>query len=166
VELKLKPTKVARRAGILTGAAAQEAGDAADDQRDRDGIIARQHYSRFDCQHTDKRVTICSSGRDIAMTSSPVQRDERTVFVENASYRRAYSFLSYGLLVIVMYRAWFYREASWDLMGLTVVGGIVALSYQSREDLPEARKDFLVSAVTSVVGFSMIAFAYWWGLLK
>ena len=36
-------------------------------------------------------------------TAPSVQRDERTVAVENASYRWAYLFLSFGLLALVAY---------------------------------------------------------------
>jgi hypothetical protein len=62
-----------------------------------------------------------------------VRRDERTVAVENASYRWAYSLLTYALLVDVMCRAWFRHEAAWDLMALVVVGGVVASVYQARQ---------------------------------
>lgn len=62
-----------------------------------------------------------------------VIRDERTVAVENASYRWAYSLLTYALLVDVMCRALFRREAAWDLMALVVVGGVVATVYQARK---------------------------------
>ena len=41
-----------------------------------------------------------------------VVRDERTVVVEAASYRLAYVFVTYALLVDVMYRGLVRREAS------------------------------------------------------
>jgi hypothetical protein len=64
-------------------------------------------------------------------TGSSVQRDERTVLVENAGYRWAYLFLSFGLLVLVGYRSFVYHESSWDLLALVVLGGGVGTAYQS-----------------------------------
>src|SRR5262245_54132229 len=66
-------------------------------------------------------------------THQCVQRDERTVAVENASYRWAYCLLTFALLVDVMCRAWFRHEASWDLIAFVVVGGVVASLYQARQ---------------------------------
>jgi hypothetical protein len=63
-------------------------------------------------------------------SQSTVDRDERTVAVENASYRWAYLFLSYGLLLVVAYRSFANRENSWDLLALVVLGGAVGTVYQ------------------------------------
>ena len=65
------------------------------------------------------------------MIANSVSRDERTVAVEHASYRLAYLFLSYGLLVLVGYRAWVRGESSWDLFALIILGGLVATGYQA-----------------------------------
>jgi len=48
-------------------------------------------------------------------THQNVQRDERTVAVENASYRWACTFVSFALLIDVMYRGAVRNEAAWDL---------------------------------------------------
>jgi hypothetical protein len=61
-----------------------------------------------------------------------VERDERTVAVENAGYRWAYALLAYALLVDVMYRSLVRREAAWDLMALVIAGGVVCTLYQAR----------------------------------
>ena len=61
---------------------------------------------------------------------SVLDRDERTLTVENASYRWAYHVISFGLLVIVAYRSFTWHEASWDLLALVVIGGVVASGYQ------------------------------------
>ena len=66
-------------------------------------------------------------------TPQHVQRDERTVAVENTSYRWAYGLLTYALLVDVMCRAWFRHEAAWDLMALVIVFGIGTSVYQARQ---------------------------------
>jgi hypothetical protein len=69
------------------------------------------------------------------MNAHPVDRDERTVAVENASYRWAYLVLSFGLLVIVMYRSFAWRES--------------ALLYQSSNHILSTRSamKLLVAAV-------------------
>lgn len=63
-------------------------------------------------------------------TTLPVSRDERTITVENASYRWAYLFLSFGILALVAYRSFVRHESSWDLTALVVLGGILSAGYQ------------------------------------
>ncbi len=65
------------------------------------------------------------------MKNQFIERDERTISVENASYRYGYLFLSFGLLLIVAFRSFFYQEAAWDLMGLVILGGLVTTLYQA-----------------------------------
>ena len=64
------------------------------------------------------------------MKGHSVIRDERTVTVENSSYRWAYLLLSFGLLAVVAYRGFVWRESGWDLLALVVLGGLVATLYQ------------------------------------
>lgn len=64
-------------------------------------------------------------------TTPEVYHDERTVTVENAGYRWAYLFLSFGLLVLVAYRSFFHGESAWDLLGLVILGGVVGTVYQA-----------------------------------
>lgn len=64
------------------------------------------------------------------MSEPVVERDERTLTVENASYRWAYLVLSYGLLLSTAYRSLVLGQSAWDLLGLVVVGGAVAALYQ------------------------------------
>ena len=59
-----------------------------------------------------------------------IERDERMLAVENASYRWAYLFLSFGLLLDVFYRSVAQHQTSWDLMALVIVGGLGATAYQ------------------------------------
>lgn len=87
-------------------------------------------------------------------TSQPVQRDERTVAVENASYRWAYGLLTYALLVDVMWRSWFRNEAAWDLMALVIVAGIGTSVYQARQRILTrgwVMKVVLVCCVAAVI---------------
>lgn len=64
------------------------------------------------------------------MTARPIERDERTVAIENAGYRWSYLALSFGLLAIVAYRSFVRSESSWDLLVLVVLGGVVNAGYQ------------------------------------
>jgi hypothetical protein len=59
-------------------------------------------------------------------------RDEREVAVDHAADRLSYLVLAYGLLAIAAVRG-FNGEASWDLLGLVVLGGVVGLAYRLRE---------------------------------
>jgi hypothetical protein len=63
---------------------------------------------------------------------SGVVRDERTVVVEDASYRVAYLFISFALLLDVMYRSLVRQEAGWDLLAIVVLAGAVSTFYQWR----------------------------------
>ncbi len=66
-------------------------------------------------------------------THQSVERDERTVAVENASYKWAYAFITFALLIDVACRATIRHEAAWDLMVLVIVGGAVCTMYQARQ---------------------------------
>ena len=65
------------------------------------------------------------------MTPAAVVRDERTIAIENASYRWAYLLLSFGMLASVAWRAFVRDESSWDLLALVVVAGVVVTAYQA-----------------------------------
>jgi hypothetical protein len=62
--------------------------------------------------------------------NTSVHRDERSIAVENASYRWAYLFISFGLLALVAYRSFVYEESPWDLMALVILGGFLSSGYQ------------------------------------
>jgi hypothetical protein len=68
-------------------------------------------------------------------TQQCVERDERTVAVENASYRWAYLLLTYALLMDVVYRSLDRHEAAWDLMALVILGGAVCTVFQARQKI-------------------------------
>jgi hypothetical protein len=65
------------------------------------------------------------------MAARVIERDERTMSVENASYRWAFLLLAFGVLLSVAYRSFVLEEAAWDLMALVVVSGGVASGYQA-----------------------------------
>lgn len=57
-------------------------------------------------------------------------RDEREVSVDQASDRLAYVVMSFGLLVLVAYRSLVEGVASWELLGLVLLGGAVSTGYR------------------------------------
>jgi hypothetical protein len=86
----------------------------------------------------------------------PVVRDERTLAVENASYRFAYLVLSYGLLISTAYRGFVRDEPAWDLLALVVFGGVVTASYQASKRVL-TRKWLLTSAGAVVLAVILAA---------
>jgi pyrroline-5-carboxylate reductase len=66
-------------------------------------------------------------------TAPPVERDERTVAVENAGYRWAFIFLYFALLIDAAYRTVFRHEAAWDLLALVFVSGTASMIHQIRQ---------------------------------
>ena len=89
-----------------------------------------------------------------------VQRDERTEAVANASYRWACVFVTFALLIDVMWRAWFLNEAAWDLMALVVVSGAIATMYQARHRIlgrTFGRKAALLALLGGAIGFVVAA---------
>ncbi len=64
-------------------------------------------------------------------TDQSVQRDERTVAVENASYKWAGGFVVFALLLDGMCRAVFRNEAAWDLLALAIAPGVICTIYQA-----------------------------------
>ncbi len=95
------------------------------------------------------------------MSHTPsVQRDERTVAVENAGYRWAYLFLSFGLLVVVALRSFVNHESSWDLLLLVVLGGGVGTAYQGWHRV--LSKNWAVASLLTVVGAAVLAAIMVW----
>jgi len=89
------------------------------------------------------------------MTNQPVDRDERTVSVENAGYRWAYIFLTYGLLLSVAYRGFVRAEQAWDLLALVVLSGGVATLYQGEHRV--LSRSWAVMTVAAVVAALLLA---------
>lgn len=84
------------------------------------------------------------------MKDQSVIRDERTIAVENSSYRCAYLLLSFGLLAVVAYRSFLWRESNWDLMALVILCGLVTTLYQWSQRVLTRRWVF-VSIATGLV---------------
>lgn len=99
------------------------------------------------------------------MSATPsVVRDERTVAVENASYRWPFGFLTFALLIDVMYRGLFRDEAAWDLMVIVFVGGVLSTVYRARrKTLPHGwvKSLALGGCVAAVVAAIATAITVW-----
>lgn len=88
-------------------------------------------------------------------TTLPTERDERTVAVENASYRWSYLVLSFGILILVAYRSYVKHESAWDFFLLVVLGGVVGRVYQGSNRVLSRRwviDASIVIAVAAVTG--------------
>lgn len=92
------------------------------------------------------------------MKNQSVIRDERTVVIENASYRLAYLVMSFGLLASVAYRSFMLQQSSWDLMALVVLGGVMATLYQGAHKVLSRR--WMMAIVITVMIAGLIAFVF------
>jgi hypothetical protein len=64
------------------------------------------------------------------MNKPPVVRDERYYVVENASFRIGYMIITYGLLLLIIFRSIAYHESNWDLFALVIISSFAATIYQ------------------------------------
>jgi hypothetical protein len=90
------------------------------------------------------------------MTATSVQHDVRPGAVEQVGYRRAYVFVSFGLLLSVAYRSFVLGESAWDLIALVVLGGIVIAVDQGRQHMLSGRWA-LLSVLTMVAALLFAA---------
>ena len=103
------------------------------------------------------------------MSTASITRDERTVAVENASYRWGYLLLAFGLLVSTAYRSFARDETSWDLLALVLLSGAITTALQWRQRTLSRRSvlfaaialgaALIVATVTSVAGRAYTASA-------
>ena len=94
------------------------------------------------------------------MKTASVDRDERTIAVENASYRWAYLFLSFGLLAVVAIRSFALNQSSWDLLALVVLSGAVTALFRRRQQaMPGSdMKAGVVAALAGLVVATALAY--------
>lgn len=59
-----------------------------------------------------------------------IDKDERTTFIENQSYKYGYMILNFGILINIIYRSFRLNEAPWDLFGLIFLSGLVTTLHQ------------------------------------
>lgn len=89
------------------------------------------------------------------MSTSAACSDERTLAVENASFRWTYLFLSFGLLAVVAYRGFALHEQSWDLLALVVLGGVLSAAYQGYHRV--LSRQWAVACLLSVLSAAVLA---------
>lgn len=77
-------------------------------------------------------------------------RDEREVSVDRAADRLAYVVLSLGLLAVVAYRSFVEGVASWELLGLVLLGGAVSTGYRLWQGVL-TRQAVLVLGLTALI---------------
>lgn len=86
------------------------------------------------------------------MANKIVEKDERTTFIENISYKYGYNIIAFALLLDVMYRSFRLNETSWDLLGIIFISGTVMTLYQFQNKILE--KAWLKTvALTLVIAF-------------
>ena len=83
-------------------------------------------------------------------------RDEREARIDDSADRIAYLVLSYGLLAIVAYRGLVERVASWELLALVVLGGVVGLAERLRHGVASPRW-LTIGLVTLLVAAAVAA---------
>jgi hypothetical protein len=92
--------------------------------------------------------------------TSLIPRDERSIAIENNSYRWAYLFLSFGLLVLVAYRSFVHHESAWDMLALVVLGGVLSAAYQGFHRI--LNKQWAMVCLVTVVAASVLAAVVAW----
>ena len=93
-------------------------------------------------------------------THKSVERDERTVAVENASYKWAFNFVTFALLIDVVYRGAVRNEDAWDLMALAIVPSLACTMYQARQKILGQGwvwKVVLIACLAGVISFVIAA---------
>jgi len=79
-----------------------------------------------------------------------VARDERETVVDQAADRLSYLVLSFGVLAIVAYRGFVRSEASWDLLALVIVSGLVGTAYRTRQRAVSRRWALVVGMTAAI----------------
>jgi len=94
------------------------------------------------------------------MSAKIIEKDERTTFIENQSYRYGYIVLNFGILINIMYRSFRLNEAPWDLFGLIFLGGLVTTVHQYRYKIFTKKwiKDIILLIVISAIAAAVITF--------
>lgn len=83
-------------------------------------------------------------------------RDEREASLDAGGDRLAYIVVSYGLLLVVVYRSYMEQQASWELLGLVVLGGAVSTAYRLWHRA-FTRQATIVLGLTSLVALAVAA---------
>ena len=92
-------------------------------------------------------------------TQQSVKTDERTVALVNASSRWALNFITFALLVDIMYRAAVLKEAAWDLFALLGVSGTISTVYLARHKVLDSMfgRNAIIAVVVAAVLAAIVA---------
>ena len=93
------------------------------------------------------------------MINNKVEKDERAIDVEKASYSLGYKVMAFAILIDVIYRSMKMGEAPWDLLAIVILGGLVSSVYQAQRKVwtrSWVRATILVFAVAAGVAVIMI----------
>lgn len=87
------------------------------------------------------------------MFNNKNERDERAEAVEKSSYSLGYKVITFAILLDVIYRSIVLKMAAWDLLGIVILGGLVATVYQTRYKIATRSgvKAILLSILAAVV---------------
>lgn len=91
------------------------------------------------------------------MKTPTIEHDERTIAVENSSYRWGYLVLAFGLLATVAYRALAWGQSNWDLLALIGLSALATTMYQWAHRVVTRR--WLAVGVTTAIVAALIAAA-------
>ena len=64
------------------------------------------------------------------MSAQTIERDERTIAVENAGYRWSYLLLAFGVLGLAAFRSFALHQSTLDLIVMVVMSGVLSSAYQ------------------------------------
>lgn len=69
------------------------------------------------------------------MTTKIVEKDKRTISVGNASYKFGFRFMTYAILLDVMYRSLRFHERSFDLILVVLLRCLPTIAYQYKQKI-------------------------------
>jgi hypothetical protein len=93
------------------------------------------------------------------MKDGTIIRDERTRTVEDASYRIGFNILCFGVMLDIIFRSIFFKEAPWDLFALVIVGSWASTIYQgTHKTLPPhfLRSMLILVGLTALLSAVMV----------
>lgn len=91
----------------------------------------------------------------------PVRADERSAAVAYRANTWGLNFITFALLIDIMYRGWFLDEAAWDLFAVIIVSGAISMLYMARHHVLGQVVNWKIAAlgfVTAAVVAAVSAF--------
>ncbi|MFL0196283.1 hypothetical protein ACJDU8_12025 [Clostridium sp. WILCCON 0269] len=91
------------------------------------------------------------------MINKKIEKDERTTFIENISYRFGYKFIGIAILFDVVYRSLRFHESSWDLLAIVMLSALPTIGYQYKQKIlgktwmKSAALTFILTFVASLI---------------